>query len=194
MLESLPARDVTLGFHLRIATKRPRVLVGAGSDVSLFRPLRESNSHEAICASASWGGPPRGRTIRQRLRRRRWLSLGVLQTWCTPSIAPACFAIFSSLLNLCYFPVVTPVSCSQILLLPACYFQLFTSSRNRKQRKALQPGSCRVRERRRQRLNIGSAQGKAGTSSPGRTAICSSGIFAAKSPRERTDRQMRQRQ
>ena len=55
------------------------------------------------CASASWGGPPRGRTVRQRLLRRRWLALGVLRTWCSYSIALGCYTLFSPLLNLCYF-------------------------------------------------------------------------------------------
>ena len=69
----------------------------------LFRYLREGYSPEVTCASVSWGEPPRGRTVRQRLRRRRWLSLGVLRIWCSHSIAPGCYTVFSPLLILCYF-------------------------------------------------------------------------------------------
>ena len=87
---------------IRGSKSKPRALISAGQVVS-FIPRPEEGVRRSTCASVSSGEPPRERTVRQRLRRRRWLSLGVLRIWCSHSIAPGCYTVFSPLLNLCYF-------------------------------------------------------------------------------------------
>ena len=55
------------------------------------------------CGEASWEEPPRGRTVRQRLLRRRWRSFWeVLRIRYDHSIAEGCYASFTRMLNVCY--------------------------------------------------------------------------------------------
>ncbi len=62
-----------------------------------------SRADRSTCEGASSGEPPRGRTVRQMLRRRQWRSFwGFLRNRYVLSIYPGCYVLFTRMLNDCY--------------------------------------------------------------------------------------------